>query len=528
MSKIIGANFIAGKTSKKGKNYFNSINPRTQELANVKFFEATKDEINESLNFAEIAFKKTKKYSKEKLADFLITLSNEIENIYDLVKTADWETSLGKQRLLSERSRTCNQLKLFSEYIKEGFYVEAIIDTANTNRKPNSKPDVRRMLVPIGPVVVFEAINFPFAFGVCGGDSASAWAVGCPVIVKSNPSHPQTAELFARATYKAIEKCQFPKGFFSLVHGTSNSVGEELVRHPKVQAVGFTGSVSAGKSLFLIAASRPKPVPFYAEMGSINPVFITKEAIKNRIDEISENLFNSITLSSGQFCTKPGIIIVPDFFPTKKMIDKISDLMQKKESQPLLSKNIVKGLEKRVEKTINIQGIKLITGGNVTKNETSFENTLMMVDSTIFLKNDKLQKEHFGPVVVFITCKKLEEYIEIIEKLEGQLTATIYLEKSEYGETKPIISKLTQKVGRLIIDGVPTGVEVCNAMNHGGPFPSTTAPHTTSVGMTSIKRFLRPVAYQNFPNILLPKELQNKNHEKIFRIVNGKYTNEDV
>lgn len=529
MKKLNGSNIIACKESKKGKSVFNSINPKTLEKSKISFTDSTKDEIVSAAVEAKKAFEKVKKFETEKIALFLEKTSDEILNLGDqLIDIADWETSLGFARLNNERARTCNQLKMFANYIREGSYVNAIIDNSESDRKTNPKPDIRRMLIPIGPVAVFSASNFPFAFGVCGGDTASAWAAGCPVIVKGHPSHPQTSELFARAILDAIEKCGFPPGWFSLIQGKNRKVSEELILHPEIEAVGFTGSRDVGRSIFNLASSRKKPIPLFAEMGSINPVFITKGALAKRLENLAIELSNSITLGAGQFCTKPGILIVPDHPNTNKLIEKVSDNLSKKQIDILLNENVKKNLEKCVRKTLKIADVTLKTGGKSVKDQISFNPTVIVVKSDEFIEESDLQKEHFGPVGIFVICQDNLSFTKIAEKIEGQLTATINLEKDEYCEIIPLISTLKEKAGRIIINGVPTGVEVCNAMQHGGPYPATTSVHTTSVGMEAIKRFLRPVAFQNFPDVLLPIELKNENSKKIMRIVNGSYSRKTI
>ena len=521
MTAITGAHFIAGEESREGRNIFTGVNPRTGERSTVQFADATPDEIDRAITEAKAAFEIVKAYPVEKLALFLETVAGEILRLGDvLLRTADWETALGIPRLTGERERTCNQLKAFAGYIREGSHVDAIIDTGD--------PDIRRMLFPIGPVAVFGAGNFPFAFGVCGGDTASAWAAGCPVVVKGHPSHPQTSELFARAVYGAIEKCGFPKGWFSLLQGAGEEVGKNIVLHPLLEAVGFTGSLRGGRALFDMAESRPRPIPVYAEMGSINPMFITEGAIERRFESLAEELVNSITLGVGQFCTKPGVIFIPDTAPAKTFMKHVVALMDRKPPGILLNGRIRKNLVHAVEQNLRIPEVKLLTGGKAVDDATAFENTVMVTDAATFLKHSELQQEHFGPVALFVFCENTDEMRKIAARLPGQLTGSIYAEKSEYHHMGPLFHELIQRVGRVILNGVPTGVRVCHAMQHGGPYPATTAPHTTSVGMTAIRRFLRPVAFQNVPEELLPEPLKNENRKGIMRLVNGRHTRDSI
>lgn len=519
MIKITGANYIAGIQSKKGKQKFTSFNPETNKEGKISFYNATKEEIVNAADQAEKCFSVVSKYKDGKIADFLKTLSKEIVKLENqLINTCNKETALGEKRLINERTRTCNQLEMFADYLLKGSYVEAIID----GRK-KSQPDIRRMLMPIGPVAVFPASNFPFAFGVCGGDSASAWAAKCPVVVKAHPLHPETSELFSHAVYNAIKKHNFPKGFFSLIHGNKKEVGEKIVLNPKIKAVGFTGSLTAGRALFDLASSRKNPIPVYAEMGCINPVFITKKAMEKRKFELAETLSDSIALGSGQFCTKPGVIFVMDDVFSDDFIKKITEILDNKKPGILINKRIKEGLKKAVDISKKISGNTILTGGEAIKNKNSYKNTLFITDSKNFLTERQIQREHFGPVSFIVKCKSLDDYLKISEELEGQLTATIHLEKEDYKTITPLISKLSHKAGRIIINGVPTGVRVCNAMQHGGPYPATTYPNTTSVGTQAIKRFLRPVSFQDFPGELLPKKLRDKNKSDIVRYVNGKY-----
>ena len=519
MVMITGENYIAGIRSKKGNDKFESKSPLTGKQKSTPFFNATEKEIEKTVDEADKCFGNISNYEDDKIADFLKTLSDEIINVGDqLIEECHLETALGRNRLRNERARTCNQLELFAEHILKGSYVEAIID-----KKCNSQPDIRRMLVPIGPVVVFPTSNFPFAFGVCGGDSASAWAAKCPVIIKAHPLHPITSELFAHAVYKSIEKHSLPKGFFSLIHGNKNEVAQELVLHPKVKAVGFTGSITAGRALYNLSAKREVPIPVYAEMGSINPVFITKKAMEKRNFEIAQILSDSITLGSGQFCTKPGVIFVNDDRCSREFIEKITEYMKKKDSGVLLDERIKKVLEKTVDNSRKKTGLKLLVGGEPVRDKIRYQNTLFVTDLEIYLNEKQIQREHFGPVAFIVICKRFEDYLKIAEQLEGQLTATLLLEKEDYTIIKPLITLLTNKVGRIIINGVPTGVRVCNAMQHGGPYPATTFTNTTSVGTQAIKRFLRPIAFQDFPDELLPSQIKDENQKNILRYEDGKY-----
>jgi len=489
MIEISGKNYVAGTWSSSGTYTYKSMNPATGEKTTFSFVDATSEEINTSMKAASKALSEVK---QDQLPGFLKEVSFQIMNLDDkLIKTANWETALGKQRLINERIRTMTQLEQFSEYISNNHYRDIVTST---------QPALHRMQIPIGPVVVFPASNFPFAFGVCGGDTASAWAAGCPVVVKAHPSHPQTAEIFAQAVHRAIKKCVLPDGFFSLIHGHNVSISKELVLHPQTQAIGFTGSFTAGKAIYDLAYTRKHPIPVYAEMGSINPIFlidISNDTIKSIID--------SITLGVGQFCTKPGVVFI--LKQQNNIINKMINAINQKKTGILLNKQVKDKLIQQIKHIRNIKDVVLLTGGNPVKNACSFENTLFQTDAKTFLQHKELQSECFGPISIIVTCSTISQFTSIATNLDGQLSASIYVQPKHYTDAIALRDVLVQKVGRLIFNEVPTGVAVCEAMQHGGPFPATTAPYSTSVGMKAIYRFLRPIVFQNAPNQLLPVEL---------------------
>ena len=518
MIELTGKNFIATQPSAIGDHVNYAVDPKTQKKNGVGFVDATDSEIAAAFDNASESFETV---SKNDLPLFLKEIAQQILSLGDqLIDVADGEIGLGAQRLINERKRTVDQLHAFAEYIQEGSFVEAIIDK-DQNAIQGSKPDIRRMLFPIGPVAVFPASNFPFAFGVCGGDAASAWAAGCPVVVKAHPSHPQTSELFAHAVNNAIDICHLPKGMFSLLHGEQISVSKQLVLHPKLEAIGFTGSLSAGRAIYDLAATREKPIPVFAEMGSINPIFVVE---KN--DDTAQQLADSVTLGMGQFCTKPGVIFIKE--TDGDLIEDVIKILREKQSSVLLNKSIQQGLVKRVDKTRDVDGVNMLLGGCSLEKNNSFENTVLVTTSVVFLESIRLQYEHFGPVVLFVKCASEDDFIEIADHLIGQLTATVHIDRKNIERVSRLFSVLRKKAGRLILNGVPTGVEVCTAMHHGGPYPATTSPHFTSVGMTAIKRFLRPVSFQNMPDELLPVELRDSNEKNILRLVNKQYTREAI
>lgn len=519
MIEITGSNFIAGQPSREGTQTFTGVNPRQKTSGEILFYNATAEEIDRAVNAAAEAFKITRLYSSSKLADFLKRVADEIEAVGDqLLETADMESGLGLPRVTNERGRTTGQLRAFADLLHEGSYVEAIIDTGL---------NIRRMLVPLGPVGVFSASNFPLAFAVAGGDTASAFAAGCPVIVKGHPSHPATSELFAHAINKAVTASNFPPGFFSLVQGDSLEVGQNLVKHPQLAAVGFTGSLRGGRAIYDLAAQRPVPIPVYAEMGSINPIVILPDAIKTRAETIATGLVGSVTLGAGQFCTNPGLVLMIDTPETRTFIQLVTDKMDEAQPGVLLNANIEQGLAQTVDKTK--AHAQLLTGGHVIEGEAyCFAHTVFHTDSVTFRYDPWLQTEHFGPSTLFVTCNSVEDMQATIEVLHGNLAATIHAEESELESARALYDLLREKAGRLIWNGFPTGVAVTHAMQHGGPYPATTAPSSTSVGMTAIKRFMRPVAYQTVPQALLPDALKDANPLNIWRIVDNQTMREPI
>lgn len=529
MIKITGQQLIAGRESGSGKQ-FTGHNPRSKNETPYSTFEATAEEINAAVHAALAAFEVTRSYPAARLADFLDGVALEIETTGDqLLQVANEETGLGLARLEGERGRTTGQLRKFAGLLREGSYVEAIIDSALPLRQPAPRPSIRRMLQPIGPVAVFGASNFPFAFAVAGGDTASAFAAGCPVVVKGHPSHPATSELFGKAINRAVSAMGFPTGYFSLIQGREIATGQALVQHPGTAAVGFTGSLRAGRSIFDAAAARPTPIPVYAEMGSVNPVILLPEAIEERGAAIAKGLVQSITLGSGQFCTNPGLVFLIDSPSTERFINDVIGGMAAAEPGVLLNADLEAGLEKAVARTLANEQVERLTGGAAVEGPAyCYANTVLQVDAKTFRANPQLQEEHFGPVTLLVVAGSEADLRQTVPFLGGNLTATIHAQEKEADLAKELVAILREKVGRIIWNGFPTGVEVVYAMQHGGPYPATTAPASTSVGMMAIKRFLRPIAYQGMPDDLLPPALQDGNPLGIWRLVDEEWTRDAV
>ena len=413
--------------------------------------------------------------------------------------------------------------------VKEGSWVDARIDTAMPDRKPLARPDIRRMLQPVGPVAVFGASNFPLAFSVAGGDTASAWAARNPVIVKGHPAHPGTSELVARAITKAVQNRAMPDGIFSLVQSTKPAISLALVAHPATKAVGFTGSWKAGRALFDEAARRPSPIPVYAEMGSVNPVFILPQTLQQNARALAEGLFKSVTLGTGQFCTCPGLVFVPATEGAGELKEALASHFASAAAGAMLNASISKSYESRSEEFSHQPHVETVKASGTNKSPGAFgQPTLFVTDADSWAGSKPLHEEIFGPATVLVQVPSVDQMPVLARQLEGSLTATIHGTSAELESAADLSAVLTQIAGRVLINGYPTGVEVGNAMNHGGPYPATTDVKFTSVGTAAIYRFARPVCFQNFPQQLLPPELKDENPDQIWRLVNGSLTRDAI
>ena len=525
---IHGKNFIGNKLSAISNKSSKIYDINSGNALDGDFYHATSDEVNTALELANKAFIVYKQKTQNQRADFLDAIADEIMNLGDelIVRTMS-ESNLPRPRIEGERGRTIGQIKMFATLLRDGSWVEASIDTALPNRTPLPRNDLRKMLRPLGIVSVFEASNFPLAFACAGGDTASALAAGCCVIVKAHSSHSGTSELIASAIIKAIKKCDMPSGTFCMVHGSGRSVGQQIVMDERVKAVGFTGSTQGGMNLFDIANKRKTPIPVFAEMGSINPCVFLPSSLEDTKKLASMYAF-SITLGVGQFCTNPGLILA---VKGAKLEEFKSDLKKEIEaSSPaiMLSKSIQEAYEENKNEAIKQDGISIIAQATQENTASQGRAVFASVDAEVFIKNDKLQEEVFGPYCLLVECKDIEELNEAISSLDGQLTATVMGSNSEIAEHINLISNLENKCGRILFNGIPTGVEVCHSMQHGGPFPAATDSRFTSVGTGAIKRFVRPVCFQDCPSAILPQELQDENPLNIFRILNGEHTKNSV
>jgi NADP-dependent aldehyde dehydrogenase len=493
------------------------------------FKDITPSELDLVMSNARAAFVPFRNTSGTQRAAFLESIIKEIESLGDvLIKKAIEETNLPEPRLAGERARTCNQLRQFAELLKEGSWVEARIDTAIPNRAPLPKPDIRKMLVPIGPVVVFGASNFPFAYSTAGVDTCSALAAGCPVVLKAHPAHQQTSELVAGAIVKAIGSSNMHPHVFQHVHGNSFEVGKMLVQHVETKAVGFTGSFTGGKALLDYAMQRTEPIPVFAEMGSINPVIILPGAAKNQTEKIAEQYAASITQSVGQFCTNPGLLLGLKNDDLKNLANTLGQKMEKIAPALMLHPGISKSFYTKRAHALAQQSVNVVAQATTQQPVNMGVPTLATVDAKHFASNPALLEEVFGPYSLLVQADTMDELKKAVTQIPGQLTCTIIGDESELEQHRDFIQLVMERAGRVIINGVPTGVEVCPAMHHGGPFPSTTDSRFTSVGTDAIKRFVRPVSFQNFPDSLLPDELKNENPLKIGRLVNGKWSSEKI
>lgn len=527
---VKGNNYIGFSESAEGEHLLQAFSPVKQDNLPGYFSAATKDEVEKAVAKAADAFALYKSVPAVERAVFLETIAAEIVALGDeLIERAMLETGLTEVRLVGERARTAGQLKMFAEILREGSWAEAVIDTALPERKPLPRPDLRKMLFPLGPVVVFGASNFPFAFSTAGGDTASALAAGCTVIVKAHPAHLGTNELVAGAIINAAKKCGMPDGVFSSLAGEGAELGQTLAKHPLVKAIGFTGSYGAGMSLYKTACNdRSNPIPVYAEMSSINPVLILPEKLKENVEKAASMLAGSITLGTGQFCTNPGLIFLVESDATKTFIDHLVDLLKAVPEATMLNEGVCKNYYTELEKIAKEKGITTLVNGKDGRSAFKSTPSLLQVSSEDFVNNSNLQNEIFGPSSLLVRCGDKEQLLKCLHVLHGQLTGTVVSNENDIREFRDCIDALREKVGRLLFNGVPTGVEVGHAMMHGGPFPATTDSKFTSVGADAIKRFVRPVCFQDCPEDFLPDALKNANPSGIMRKVNGELTREAI
>ena len=490
--------------------------------------DATREEINAVMEKAWKAFLEYRKFSLKQRAHFMHAIAKELDNLDDeLIQTTHGETHLPEARLRNEKARTIFQLNNYADACEKGDWLDVTIDTAIPDRNP-PKPDLRKMLIPLGPVVVFGAANFPFAYSTAGGDTACAFAAGCPVIVKAHPAHARTSEMVANAIVKAAINCNMPEGIFAHVQGAGNEVGETLVKHPFTKAVGFTGSFLGGKQLFDWANQRKEPIPVFAEMSSINPVFLMPEKLKESPMEVARLYASSITLGVGQFCTNPGLIIGVDNNDLETFIQTLGEEIKKTSPGEMLHTGIFKNYVERRANALSQENVETVATSETEPLLNQGAPTIASATAQAFVNNPVLHQEVFGPYSIVIRCKDVDEMIDVAGHIEGQLTATMMATENDIRSHAELVESVKHVCGRFILNGAPTGVEVCLSMQHGGPFPATTDSRFTSVGADGIKRFARPVCYQNWPNDLLPDELKNENPLGIWRTVNDQLRKDSI
>lgn len=506
---------------------FTAINPATGKALAGEFHRASLQDADDAMKGAEQAFQEYKNINKDIKAAFLRAIADEISWLGDtLICRAAEESGLPVGRLQGEMGRTTGQLRLFANLVEEGSWVNAIIDVALPNRKPLPRADIRRMMVPLGPVVVFGASNFPLAFSVAGGDTASALAAGCPVVVKAHPAHLGTSALVGGAILKAIEKTGVPPGVFSLLYDDGHTIGAHLVKHPKTKAVAFTGSFKGGNALIKLSQERELPIPVFAEMGSINPIVILPEALNNRAQTLASQCASSIALGAGQFCTNPGLMMAIKSPALNSFTADLAAAIKETPSATMLTPGICENYGSLSKAVLNANGVTLIAESPLVNTELQSQSVARLATVSVadFLNNKQLQEEIFGPYSLLVVAENADELTALVASLEGQLTATIMAEKGELQAYPELISTLTDKTGRIILNGVPTGVEVSAAMQHGGPFPATNDSRFTSVGSTAVYRFVRPIAWQDWDDDLLPDALKANNPLGIYRLVDLNWT----
>jgi 2,5-dioxopentanoate dehydrogenase len=521
---------IVNGTSREGKgDSFYGIEAATGARLEPVYRCATLEDLNLAAELADEAFVVYRKTAGRERATFLRRIADGIEAIVpDIVERAQRETALPEARLKGEAARTINQLRLFAQVVEEGSWVNARIDPAQPERKPLPRSDIRSMLRPLGPVAVFGASNFPLAFSAAGGDTAAAFAAGNPVIVKAHHAHPGTSELVGQVIARAAVECGLPAGVFALLFGPGAEIGAALVEHPKVKAVGFTGSLAGGKALMDRAAARPEPIPCFMEMSSVNPVFVLPEALASRTAQIASGLVASFTLGVGQFCTKPGLVFLPANADADALVAELKKLVEPAAASPMLTAGIAKSYSKGVADRGTQVCVQTVVRSSSDGSNGAAVPVVFEIFGSDLVREPELAAEIFGPTTLVIRYQNHEELLALARGLEGQLTATLHASESDLASNTDLIDLLERKAGRLIVNGFPTGVEVCHAMVHGGPYPATSDSRATSVGTYSIYRFVRPVCYQDFPQAALPGELKDGNPLGIMRLVDGQFTREAV
>ena len=527
-----GNHFIAGEwQAGNSKSSFLAFDPVTLENIGPTYHDPDTDQISQAVEAAKKTFPIYRNLSVERRANLLECISESLEMHADAIQArARAESGLSKDRIRFEFLRTVDQPKRFAKLLREGSWVNARIDIGDPDRQLKPKPDMRTMLQPIGPVAVFGASNFPLAISVMGTDSVSALAAGCPVIVKGHPAQPGTCELTAMAVEKALLKCNLPSGVFSLLHGCGHEVGRALVMHPSLKAVAFTGSLVGGRSLMDLAASRSIPIPVFAEMGSLNPVFLLPDALTTRPEKIVEGLVQSLTMDAGQFCTNPGVLVALESPALDAFVERLKDRISSVSPQTMLHKGIHRNYQNRLKSMIAVDGVQVTSqsGAPASVDSLQAHTHLLETDFATWLQNSELREECFGPSTLLVRIKSVSDFYGFAQSMEGSLTATIHGTAKDLEDHSTLQDILEIHVGRLVFNGFPTGVEIGHATHHGGPYPATSTQVHTSIGGAAIERFVRPVCYQNCPQDQLPAALKNDNPQNLHRIVDGIPTTEGI
>ncbi|MBA1195233.1 aldehyde dehydrogenase (NADP(+)) [Pseudomonas entomophila] len=526
MTQHAGHNFIGGRRSAAGNQTLRSIDASTGEPLPIAFQQATAEEVEAAAQAAAAAYPQFRALAPQRRAEFLDAIASELDALgEDFIQTVCRETALPAARIQGERGRTSGQLRLFAQVLRRGDFLGARIDRAQPERQPLPRLDIRQCRMGLGPVAVFGASNFPLAFSTAGGDTAAALAAGCPVVFKAHSGHMATAEWVAEAILRAAERCAMPAGVFNMIFGSG--VGEALVKHPAIEAVGFTGSLKGGRALCDLAAARPKPIPVFAEMSSINPVIVLPQALAVRGEAIARELAASVVLGCGQFCTNPGLVLgirSPEF---SAFVEQLGAQIADQSPQTMLNAGTLRSYTHGVAELKAHSGVQHLTGADQQGNQAWPQ--LFQADAQCLLDAEPLlQEEVFGPTTVVVELTDHAQLLQALQALGGQLTASLLGEPGELVQATDLVALLEHKAGRLLINGYPTGVEVCDAMVHGGPYPATSDSRGTSVGTLSIDRFLRPVCYQNFPEALLPPALHDANPLGLMRLVDGQPSRDPI
>ncbi|KJV25275.1 2,5-dioxovalerate dehydrogenase [Aquitalea magnusonii] len=517
---LTGKMLIGGQSVSGRREALHAINPSTGQTLQPGYAGGDQAQVEQACALAWAAFDAYRETMPAQRAQLLQTIAGEIEALGDaLIERAMLETGLPQARLQGERARTCGQLRMFARTVLAGEWLDVRVDQAQPARQPLPRADLRQRQIPLGPVAVFGASNFPLAFSVAGGDTASALAAGCPVIVKAHSAHPGTSELVGQAIVRALEECGLPAGVFALLFGSGREVGQALVNDARIKAVGFTGSRAGGLALCQTAQQRAEPIPVYAEMSSTNPVFLLPAALQARGDALAQGFVGSLTLGAGQFCTNPGLLVAVQGPALEAFVASAADLLQHSAAQTMLTPGIWAAYQDGVDSLS--RHASAVAKGVLPTGPNQCQPQLLRASAAEYLANPALQAEVFGAAALIVQCRDEAERLQLAEALEGQLTATLQLDDDDIALARRLLPVLERKAGRILVNGWPTGVEVCDAMVHGGPFPATSDVRSTSVGTAAIQRFLRPVCYQDLPDALLPTALKHENPQGLPRLLDG-------